>query len=508
MKPPKVVLYYPRCFGPTRPTVGRVPLPLIAASTFLARDKFKIVIAYDMLQKNSVDTVLKECEDAVCLGISAMTGYQIIDGLKVAKLVKKKYPDLPIVWGGWHPSLEPETTIKSPYVDIVVRGQGERTFYELVKALVEGRSLEGILGISFKNDGRIVHNPERPLEDINNFPPYPYYLIDVEKCLFNNEFGSRVINYVSAYGCVYRCGFCAELPVHKRRWLALDPIRMVDEIEELVKKYNPDVISFDDSEFFISKKRVKTFCEELLKRGLRIKWCNANGRIDNLLRYEDEMWDLIVKAGCKEILVGAESGFQKALDFMTKDLKVEQIIEFSKKCKKYGIKVCFSLCLGMPWSKDYEKCKKLIDEEIKHTMDIADKLYRICNRFRFLWCVFTPYPGSALYRKAIEIGWEPPKTLEEWGQWAFSPKQPIPPWITKEQVKLINMLGCYISYFLDRDSYYWTTERVNNPFFRLIFKGIFRISEIIALIRWRLRFFKIPIDYRIYLWARDHLKVA
>jgi len=194
MRVRKVVLYYPRCYGPTRPTVGRVPLSLIAISTFLARDKFEVVIAYDMLQTDPVATVLEECKDAICLGISAMTGYQIIDGLKVAKLVKEKYSNLPIVWGGWHPSLEPETTLKSPCVDIVVRGQGERTFYELVKALFEGKPLEEVLGISFKMGKRILNTPERPLEDINNYPSYPYYLIDVERCLFNNEFGSRVIN--------------------------------------------------------------------------------------------------------------------------------------------------------------------------------------------------------------------------------------------------------------------------------------------------------------------------
>ena len=179
---PDVALYFPRPYSAHRPVQG-APLPLLAISSLLDKEGYGIKVVSNNLHERPLEKVLEHCQGAVCLGISSMTGYQIVDALQVAKTVKGKYPELPVIWGGRHPTLEPEGTINSPYVDVVVSGQGERTFTELVHALTDGKPLDNIAGISYKLDGEIFHNPERPPEDINNFPAMPYHLIDVKKIL-------------------------------------------------------------------------------------------------------------------------------------------------------------------------------------------------------------------------------------------------------------------------------------------------------------------------------------
>lgn len=502
---PKIILYYPKPFLSHRPIVT-APLPLIAISSLLANENFEILIVSDSLYDKPVERVLKEAATALCLGITAITGYQIVDGLKMAKLTREVNPHLPIVWGGWHPTLDPKGTICSPYVDIVVRGQGERTFTELIHTLVEGGNLNNILGISYKKDGKIFHNLDRPLEDINNFPSYPYHLIDVERVLHRTEYGSRTLNYVSSTGCPWNCGFCAEKEVHKRRWLALNPYRMVEEIEKLIRDYDVDVISFVDSEFFISKDRVRVFCEEVLRRGINIKWANPNGRIPQLLRWEETMWELIVRSGCRGILVGAESGYQPALDFMNKHMLVEETLAFAEKARKYNLKIYYSMLCGLPWSVDYNKTQRLTDIEIEHTLDLADKLIKINPRNRIMVFLYMPYPGSNLFRHSLQIGLKVPKDLAGWGNWTSNFK--TTPWISRRQEGRVAMIHNYILFVLDADSSEGLSASFRNPVARFLFKKAFKLFELIVKLRWRYRFFALPLDFWLYRFGGKVLAIA
>ncbi len=501
---PKIVLYNPKHLSTGQRTV-RTSLSLLAVSTLVGR-KYSTIIVSDNLYERPVEKVLEECQNAVCLGITAFTGYQITDGLKLAMLIREKYPRLPIIWGGWHPTLEPEGTIQSPYVDITVRGQGERAFDEVVDALIEGRELDSILGISYKRDGQVFHNPDRPLEDINNFPSMPYHLIDVRKVLFNNEYGERVINYISSYGCPWRCGFCAEQMVHKRKWSALNPHRMAEEIEKLVNDYGVATVAFDDSNFFVDKERVRRFCEELIKRRLGIRWGGVNGRVPQLLGFENEMWELLVKSGCASISVGAESGYQPALDFMQKDVHVEQTIALVEKCRDYDIKLVFSMFYGLPWDPDYEKTRRLTDIEIRHTIDLASKMISLNRRNKALLYLYTPYPGTPLYLRSLKLGLQPPQSLEGWGNWVLHKRNT--PWITPQQERLAEMLDLYIFVLQDQDTYAVASARFRNRFIRFLFKGVFKVYRSIARFRWKFNFFALPMEYYLYRWGVRKLPIA
>ncbi|MDP7525251.1 MAG: radical SAM protein [Dehalococcoidales bacterium] len=502
---PSVVLYEPVYWQ--QMTVQRAPLGLLAISSLLDEAGYAINIISRTLFEKPEEKVIEDCRQAICFGITALTGYQIADGLRVARMVKEAYPELPIVWGGWHPTLEPKTTLASPYVDILVRGQGERVFTELVQAIEQGETLDGIPGVSYKKAGQAFHNPPRPLEDINNFPPVPYHLIDVEKILSNDEYGSRVINYVSSVGCPYKCGFCSEWALSGRKWFGLNAQRMADDFESLVRKYKVDCIAVNDTQFFLSKDRVTGFCEELLKRKLDVKWDNVEGNIRTLLEWEDEIWELMHRSGCRSLLVGSESGFPDALRLIGKNLTVEETVLFAAKAKKHDFRVLYSMILGLPWGPDIATTQQLIDREIILTLDLADKIIAMgAAKVRVMLATYTPYPGTPMWESGLSLGLNPPRNLEEWQDW--NQRTVVTPWVAYRQAKLIRFVGEHVFFFLDVESYGWVTARVRSLPARLVLKTVYLVFIQIAKFRWKNRFFSFPVDFWVYRLGRRILGVG
>ena len=169
----KVVLFYPPYAGqPLGP-----PLSLLSLASPLLQEGFQVSIVDGSIESDFKSLVVQEIKDALCLGISLLTGQMIRSAIDVARLVHQLRPELPIILGGWHPSLLPAQTLSEDFVDVVVRGQGERTIVEISRLLREGKALENVRGISFKQHGNIHHNPERPVENVNDLPAPAFDLV-------------------------------------------------------------------------------------------------------------------------------------------------------------------------------------------------------------------------------------------------------------------------------------------------------------------------------------------
>ena len=507
----KVVVYFPRPFSDTRPWRG-TPLALLAISKILAQEGYDIKIIADFLHEDHMAEVLCQCEDSLCVGITCMTGFQIHDGLRIARLVRSSFPQLPIIWGGWHPSILPEETMRDENVDIVVQGQGERKFAEIVHRLADGSSLGDIPGVGYKSGETIVINHNCPIEDVNNFPPFPYHLVDIEKCLATTEYGTRTIQYVSSYGCPHRCGFCIEPIVNRRRWTGLAGERVVSEWEYLYKHYGIDSVAVYDSNFFVDKHRVHDICDGLLKKNIKIKWGNANGRIPQLVKYEPEIWELMQRSGCQMILTGAESGSQEALEFVHKDMEVEQTREFTELCHKYGIRILYSYLVGLPWSADPKENERRVEEEYDFTLKQIDSLLKIDPRNRFMFYLYTPYPGGEMYDRALELGFQPPETLDEWSRFQMSPEDAFntvvrQKWISKGQARRAAMLTQYVFGMMDIEARDRIAARMHNPIFRILFLLSWNTGLLLARLRWRFKFWSLPVDFWIYTQVRKYLKL-
>ena len=148
----------------------KLPNNILLVGTALHHAGYKVKLIDQAMEEEWKHTLLKVLqEDVICIGISSTTGNQISYGLEIAKFIRT-HSDRPIVWGGIHPTLLPEQTLENEFVDIVVRGEGEETIVELTNALQDDKSLNGISGVSYKENGRIVHNPDRAFLDLKEQP--------------------------------------------------------------------------------------------------------------------------------------------------------------------------------------------------------------------------------------------------------------------------------------------------------------------------------------------------
>lgn len=434
----KIILYSPASFKHVREweKSKSVPIGLLAVASMIPLDKYDVKI-YEGFPDTQAE-LLDNLKDAVCVGISAMTGIQIYYGLQIASQVKKKYPDLTIVWGGYHPSIMPEQTVSNNNVDIVVRGYGERTFAELVESIACGKPINCIFGITYKKNGKIYSNPDREIEDINNFLPLPYHLIDLSKFIIVKDQG-KTIEYISSRGCPFNCGFCADAIVYKRKWNCLSSERVIKDLEWLSKKYDFEAVRFLDSNFFVNEKRIKEICIGIMQLGLKFSLTNCNGTASILRKYSSETWELLRKVSCKNILVGAESGFPMALELVKKPSTVEDTMAIAHITRKYNISVTYSFMSGFPYDLPKEQLKIIQREELIQTMRMVCNLTEVRGITpEILLFKFTPYPGSLLFSQSLKMGFTPPDNLEGWGKITLDEVKL--PWIDRKIAQLFN--GC------------------------------------------------------------------
>ena len=402
----------------------------------MVKDDFDVKIINAVVDSDYKEKILAACENALCLAVSSMTCYQIRDGIDVCAAVKEKYPALPVIWGGYHPSTEPVQTLENPCIDIVVRGQGEITFKELVHRLQDNKSPGGIPGVSYKDEGRIINNPDRKFENINLFPPIPYDMVDVELHIKDYKFGSRCLDYYASQGCASGCDFCSEPLFCKRLWSGLEAQKVVSELEYLAKTYNLDTFMMRDSDFFLNVRRVKELCELLIEKDPGIRLTSVNGRMEKLARMDDELWALVRKAGIREIFIGFESGLQDALDAMNKGAKVGQIKTCIDKCIKHDIDIRGSFMVGIPGVDAKEEVISTLNEI--HKIICAYGENGKLEHVDILLSFFTPYPNTKLYETALENGLKPLDTLEDWGD--FDQFDFKAPWFPEEYFNLVREL--------------------------------------------------------------------
>ena len=399
--PHKIVLYNPKS------TFYTMPLALVALGSALDRARFEVQIIDGRLEADPVAAVVAACEEALCLGVTVLSGNPIHDALAVTRAVKAAHPTLPTVWGGWHPSLFPTETLAEPSIDVTVQGQGEVTFGELADRFAAGESVQGVAGIAHRVAEGTVQEAPRPLLPMDALPAHDYSLIDVER--YFELKGERQLDYISSTGCFFRCAFCADPFVFKRKWVGLSPARMGEEIELLWRRYHFTDLSFQDETFFTYPNRVAAIAEEFLRRGLRFSWTGTL-RADQGHRMDDATLDLCVRAGLRRVMIGVESGSQEMMDWLQKDIKVEQVLESAERCVKHGIGAIFPFIVGFPGESD---------ASVQASLEMVKRLRKMSPQFETPIFYFKPYPGSRITQEVVERGYQLPQTLEEWGDFDY-----------------------------------------------------------------------------------------
>ncbi len=420
----KVVLYNPRTVFFT------LPLGILAVGSALDPDRFDVVIVDGRLEADPVAAIAPHLDDAVCLGVSVLSGAPIRDALAVSRGAKALRPGLPVVWGGWHPSLFPKACLEDPAVDATVQGQGEATFAEIVERLAAGRPLDGCPGCAHRaTGGAIVVNPPRPLAAFDDLPPPRFDLLPIER--YFDLKGIRQLDYIGSHGCFWRCAFCADPFVFERRWVGQAPGRLVADVARLWRRYQFDDVNFQDETFFTYGARVAAIAEGLAALGPPFTWA-ATMRADQGARLPAAVWATLRESRLRRLLIGVESGSQAMLDWMAKDITLEQVLRCADRCREHGIAAQFPFIVGFPGE---------ADASIQASLDFAKRLRAMSPRFETPIFHFKPYPGSPITAAAVRAGYRLPASLAEWAD--FDIFTADTPWLTARQRRHVDRFKFY-----------------------------------------------------------------
>jgi tRNA A37 methylthiotransferase MiaB len=303
------------------------------------------------------------------IGVSVMPGPQVAPAIQISAALRAACPQVPIIWGGYFPTLYSEAAINAPYVDYVARGQGEETLLELLERLpdagpphppasaCDSDALRDIRGLTWKDGARIRHNPDRPFRSPDTLPPLPYERLgDVEPYLRPSFMGARTGVHQAALGCRYHCTFCGVVSMFNGHTRLQAPGRLTDALRTLRDQYGATAMQFYDNNFFDREETSVPMLEALATLEMPY-WCYA--RADTLAKFAPSTWELIRRSRLRMAYIGAEAASDSVLAGMKKGTRVEHTFEVARRCREYGVVPEFSFILGGPEDPEGETEKTL-----------------------------------------------------------------------------------------------------------------------------------------------------
>lgn len=475
-----IILFFPSPWpGEAR---GRIPQALLYLERMVRGLGLEIIIIDEQVEKDYTAKVEAVKDRLLLAGVSSMTGYQIVGGIKFSKLIKD-ICGAPVVWGGWHPTLLAEETLRENYVDFVITGQGEIAFRELVRRIISGNTdYSGLSNLGYKRDGKIIINKKADFVNINQFPKVNFKLLDLNNYVFKSAYSERCLGYFSSHGCPFNCAFCCVAEVYGRRWYNKEITEIIGDLKYFKEAAGIDSVTFDDDNFFVNKDFTLRLCRAMIEAGLNLKWDTSAHAALFLKLFNDEEIDLFYRAGCRQIYVGAESGDQEVLDLIDKKSKVEDNLNFVRVLNSHKITPLFSTMLCFPVNPD---------QDIKLTLDMIRRAKLIDNSLRARLFFYTPYPGTLLYRKSIAKGLVPPAKLEDWANYTL--RKFRAPWWTRDYRPEIEIFANFYLPMANPDFYKMV------PKFKVIVYLVNKIFYPFAYLRFKHNFLKYPAEAILFL---------
>jgi len=310
---------------------------------------------------------------------------------KVANIVKKHSKKIKVVLGGAQVTIFPEESVKKENIDFVIVGEGEIVFEELIKTLKNNNSdFREVNGLVWKKKKKIIMNSKQELiKNLDSIPIPARHLFPIKKYHSSAQLrGKRTLNIMTSRGCPYRCAYCSGHISFGKTFRFFSPNRVIEEIISMIKDFKIDSIQFYDETFTVNRERVFDLCNALIKNNIKLPWACFT-RV-NLV--DEELLKKMKEGGCYQIFFGVESGNQRLLDLIKKDITIEQAKNAIKLCKKVGIETFCSFMLNLP-DETLEESWKTINFAIELDPDFVQ------------FPITTPFPGTELYRIAKENGY-------------------------------------------------------------------------------------------------------
>ena len=335
------------------------------------------------------------------VGIANPFTSQAEHAIRVADIVKEIDQNILTVVGGPHVTVVPaEFLEETKNVDIIVIGEGEYTMLDIVGFFEGTKKIDDIQGIAHRRDKKAVINSPRKFNNKLDELPYPaYHLVDMEQYLNPKKieyrsFQNRALSMITSRGCPFNCSFCS-VHLHMGKTFRAHSIDyVVNHIEHVVNKYRVKTIYFEDDNLTFDLKRFEAICDKIIEKNIKFQWETPNGvRADCLTL---ELLKKMKRTGCQSVFVGVESGDQYVLDnIIGKNLKLKNVIEFAKMCKKIGLKTGAFYIIGFPGE---------TKQSMRNTVEFALMLKRKYDVGMHLLFA-TPSFGTRLYKECKKKGY-------------------------------------------------------------------------------------------------------
>ena len=348
------------------------------------------------------------------VGISVLTA-KYGSAVKVSALCKEFNPNVKIIWGGAHPTIQATEVLQNDFVDFVIRGEGEVPIVELCHTLASNaNSFSQIKNLSYKKDKEIVHVPSRDLiSNLGDLPPLAKDLSLYPEIYSPANMG----DIVTSRGCVFECAFCGAQNVWGRKVRFMPVQKVIDEITDVCKKYDTKRFWFWDDTFTVNRQHTFELCQKIIDEKLNISW-GCTTRVDVI---DDELLGIMKAAGCNLIEFGIESGSERILKLIKKNVTLAQITKAVGLVRKHKIDLKLFFMIGFP-------------EETKEDIEQTKRLIKRLSARGVVLSIFTPYPGSALYQRTVELGLLPKNP--DWSHFSHqSPENHFMKYISKEEFK-------------------------------------------------------------------------
>jgi len=367
------------------------PFGLAYIASLLRESGIDVELFDSQVEERSIRDVVRSSKPDL-IGITCVTA--LVDStLELGALIREEFPGISIIVGGIHPTLRPDDFVGKPGIDFICKGEGEFVMLEVVKTLEAGGDTTSIPGlITIKAGGVAIEGPKRNLlKNLDEIPPPALDLLPIEKYRISPDMrtGDRVGVIFTSRGCPFDCIFCANRLLSEGHYRAHSIERVCSEIDQLLELHNINQLFVYDDNFAVNKKRAKALCREFIARGYhkRFTWW-AEARVDCV---DNELLTLMYQAGCRIISYGLESGVQRLLDFIQKNITLEKTREVVQITREVGIDVRASFILGLPTE---------TTEDSLETIRFARSLGLAQVRF----AIATPFPGTKLWDIAQQEG--------------------------------------------------------------------------------------------------------
>lgn len=347
------------------------------------------------LTKEEICKRINPNTEIIC--ISFMFTNNWLYGREVVKEIKLNFPNVIIIAGGEHATAAPEYCMKQSPIDFIVLGEGEETVAELVKKIERNEDLTQIDGIAYRENNNVISNKRRKrLSSIQDIPWPAWHLFPLKKYfdqkMTHGVYRGNTLPVMATRGCPYTCTFCSNPQMWGKAYEMRPPTDFVNELEYLHTTYN--VVNFDlyDLTAIMFKDWIVAMCKEILSRNLKITYQLPSGTRAEAIDFE--VADLLYKSGCKNITYAPESGSNKVLKSVKKQIELDEMLKSIKHSNNAGMIVHLNIILGFPDDRHSDLLKTiwfLVKCSWFGAHDIAP-------------AVFTPYPGSTLYNRLTKQG--------------------------------------------------------------------------------------------------------